>query len=59
MSRERCRSIGAVIGLAIGIGLMYFVFAMQGVLPGAIFGAGGALLGGITGERVHLIRNRK
>ena len=57
MSRERYRSLGAIAGLAIGIVLMNLV-GQSGVLPGAIFGAGGALLGGIIGERVHAMRNR-
>ena len=58
MSRESYRSIGAVIGLVIGFALMKLA-GQSGVMPGAIFGAGGALAGGIIGERVHAKRNGK
>lgn len=58
MSRESYRSIGAIIGLVIGFALMKL--AGQGdIVAGAIFGAGGALSGGIIGERVHAMRNQK
>ncbi|MCS7470460.1 hypothetical protein NZK35_27735 [Stieleria sp. ICT_E10.1] len=56
MSRESYRSVGAIVGLGLGIALM--VMAGQGgVLPGAIFGAGGALAGGILGEKIHAMRH--
>ena len=58
MRRESYRSIGAIIGLAVGFALMKLV-GQSGVMPGAIFGAGGALAGGIAGERVHAMRNGK
>jgi len=58
MRRESYRSIGAIIGLAVGFALMKLV-GQSGVMPGAIFGAGGALAGGIVGERVHAMRNGK
>nr|WP_201724009.1 hypothetical protein [Rhodopirellula sp. SM50] len=58
MSRDSYRSVGAIVGLGLGIALM--VMAGQGgVLPGAIFGAGGALAGGILGEKVHALRQGK
>lgn len=58
MSRENYRSIGAILGLATGLAMMTLV-GQSGVVPGAIFGAGGALAGGILGEQVHSIWNRK
>ncbi|MCA9138575.1 MAG: hypothetical protein KDB00_17510 [Planctomycetales bacterium] len=58
MSRDNYRSIGAITGLALGITLMISL-GKHGVIPGAIFGAGGALAGGVLGERIHGILNRK
>ena len=58
MSRENYRSIGAIMGLVVGI-LLMLGLRQGGVIPGAIFGAGGALIGGILGERVHAIVNGK
>ena len=51
MSEEIYRSVFALIGLALGLGLM-FALGFGGMVPGALFGAGGAVLGGITGERI-------
>lgn len=58
MTRDTCRSIGAIAGLMLGIAAM-LLLGQGGVLPGAIFGAGGALAGGIIGERLHEGSNRK
>ena len=58
MSRESFRSIGAILGLVVGVVLM-LALRQGGVIPGAIFGAGGALAGGILGERFHALVNRK
>ena len=52
MNRDNFRTIGAITGLVIGIGLMLLI-GMAGLVPAALFGAGGAVLGGIIGERVH------
>ncbi len=52
MNKDRCRSIGAIAGLAIGFGLMYLL-GLSGIVPGALFGAGGAVTGGIVGEQIH------
>ncbi|QDV65738.1 MULTISPECIES: hypothetical protein [Crateriforma] len=49
MSRDNYRTVGALLGLALGIGLM-FLLGQDGLVAGAIFGAGGCVLGGITGE---------
>lgn len=48
--RERNRSLGAIIGLSIGLLLMW-ALGLGGVLYGFVFGAGGAVVGGITAER--------
>lgn len=52
MTQDAYRSIGAIAGLAIGLGLM-FAFGFGGMIPGFLFGAGGAVVGGISGEKVH------
>lgn len=52
MNRDNFRTIGAIAGLAIGIGLMT-IMGMRGFVPAALFGASGAVLGGIVGERIH------
>ena len=58
MSRDRFRSVGAILGIGVGLTLMVAV-GPGGVIGGAIYGAGGALAGGILGERVHSIRHGK
>jgi hypothetical protein len=53
--------IGALIGLALGFGLLRLLLRLDlislpgqsDILVGALFGAGGALLGGISGEKIH------
>lgn len=52
MSEQNYRTIGALTGLGIGIGFMY-AMGMSGIVPGAVFGAGGCVCGGIIGENVH------
>jgi len=52
MSRESHRSIGAILGLLIGLGLMV-TLNYGGLVPGFLFGAIGAVVGGITGEQIH------
>jgi hypothetical protein len=51
MSRDNYRTIGAIVGLVLGIGTMYLL-SMSGIVPGALFGAGGCVLGGIVGEQM-------
>lgn len=51
MSEQAYRSIFAILGLAVGLGLM-MLLGLGGMIPGAIFGAGGAVLGGMTGEQI-------
>ena len=58
MTRDRFRSIGALIGLALGI-LIMTALGQSGVLAGAFFGAGGALIGGILGEQIHARQDRE
>ena len=52
MSRDNYRTIGALAGLAMGVTVMYLL-GQSGLVAGAIFGAGGCVLGGITGEKVY------
>lgn len=51
MTEQSYRSIFAILGLAIGLGLMVLL-GFGGMIPGAVFGAGGAVLGGMTGEQI-------
>lgn len=57
MNRDRYRSLGALLGLALGVMLM-LVLTSGGMIPGAVFGAGGAVLGGIGGEQLHAWRQQ-
>ncbi len=57
MSKENCRSIGAIIGLAVGIGAMNLL-GFGGMVNAALYGAGGAVAGGIAGERFHAMKHR-
>ncbi|MBB3208997.1 outer membrane lipoprotein SlyB [Rhodopirellula rubra] len=50
--RDTFRTVGALTGLCVGLSLMWLM-GMGGLIPAAIFGAGGAVIGGLTGERVH------
>lgn len=52
MKRETFRVIGAISGLLIGLMVMYLL-GMGGLVPAAVFGAGGCVLGGISGEQIH------
>lgn len=51
-SREQTyRSIAAITGLVLGL-LVMWLLGLNGMLWGALFGAGGAVAGGMTGERL-------
>ncbi|MEM9643740.1 MAG: hypothetical protein AAF989_02005 [Planctomycetota bacterium] len=52
MTRDNYRTIGAITGLVIGIALM-LLLGQGGLIASAIFGAGGCVLGGVTGEKFH------
>lgn len=51
VARETARSLGAVIGLSLGFLIMWAV-GLSGLVAAFCFGAGGAVLGGMTGERL-------
>lgn len=57
MNRDLYRRIGAISGLVIGILVMRMLVQagafQSGILPMAIFGAGGTVVGGMSGERLH------
>lgn len=53
MTRETYRTIGALIGLTIGlVGTVAIGYGGQ-LIPGAIMGAGGCVLGAVIAERMH------
>jgi hypothetical protein len=51
ISREAGRSLGALTGLAIGFLIMWLA-GFQGLWPAFWFGTGGAVMGGMSGERL-------
>lgn len=51
MSEQAYRSLFAVLGIVFGMTLM-FVLGLRGMIPGAVFGAGGAVIGGMLGEAI-------
>jgi len=51
VARETARSLGAVIGLSLGFLIMWAV-GLSGLVAAFCFGVGGAVLGGMTGERL-------
>jgi outer membrane lipoprotein SlyB len=57
MSEDNYRTICSVLGLVIGLGIM-FASGWGGMIPGAIFGAGGAVAGGIIGEKLFARKHR-
>lgn len=57
MTEDTFRTIGAVTGLILGIGLMMGL-GYTGMVPGAIFGAGGTVAGGMSGEKFYQWRGR-
>lgn len=52
------RLVCLVIGVFIGLFLMRFVFQMSGMIPGAIAGGGGALLGMFIYAVILGLKNR-
>lgn len=56
MTVDGFRSIGAITGLVIGLALMIGL-GYGGMIPGFLFGAGGAVAGGISGEKLYAKRN--
>ncbi|MEM9365719.1 MAG: hypothetical protein AAGD07_06960 [Planctomycetota bacterium] len=52
MNREGYRSVGAIAGLLSGIAMMTWLTS-GGLVIAAVFGAGGAVAGGMLGEQVY------
>ena len=50
MKTDTRRSIGALIGLSLGFTVMW-ALGLGGLVPAFVFGAGGAVAGGMTGEK--------
>lgn len=57
MTEQAYRSLFAILGLFVGLGSMVGL-GFGGIIPGAIFGAGGAVMGGMLGERIARRRGR-
>ena len=57
MTENACRSIGSITGLVLGLTLM-FALGLTGMVAGALFGAGGAVAGGISGEKFYAWQRR-
>ncbi len=58
MGRETSRKLGALVGLAIAVAVMNGL-GFAGVIPLFLFGVGGAVGGGMTGERLSDWRRTK
>ncbi|TWT83144.1 hypothetical protein CA13_46070 [Planctomycetes bacterium CA13] len=58
MNRDNYRSIGAIIGITLGVTVM-FALSFGGLVAGFFFGAGGAVLGGMSGERIFAWRQTR
>ncbi len=58
MTEDTFRTIGAIIGLSAGIGLM-LAMGFSGIVFGALFGAGGCVSGAVTAEKLHAWKNQK
>jgi uncharacterized protein YcfJ len=57
-SKDKYRSAGAIIGLVIGF-LLVYALGRPHIAIQAILGAGGAVLGGMSGESLFAKRNRQ
>jgi outer membrane lipoprotein SlyB len=53
MTRETYRRIGAIAGLTIGLLITIAIGYGGQLIPGAILGAGGCVLGAVIAERMH------
>lgn len=53
MTRETYRRIGAIAGLTIGLIITISIGYGGQLIPGAILGAGGCVLGAVIAERMH------
>ena len=58
MSEDNYRSIGSIVGLAAGIGLMISL-GFAGMVAGAAFGAGGCVAGAIAAEKLFAWHQRR
>lgn len=58
MTEQTYRTIGSLLGLAMGIALM-FLLGLRGIVPSALLGAGGCVAGAITAERLYASNHRR
>ncbi|MEM6779886.1 MAG: hypothetical protein AAF670_19690 [Planctomycetota bacterium] len=52
MTRDNCRSVGAMTGLAALLGVAWALGFVE-MLPMAVAGSAGAVAGGVLGEQWH------
>lgn len=51
--------VGAMVGLSLGLGIMLMVrgaWSLDPMIQGAVFGASGAVAGGIFGEKLYAMK---
>lgn len=58
MTEQTYRTIGSLLGLAMGITLM-MLLGLRGIAYSALFGAGGCVAGAITAERIYASGRRR
>ena len=58
MTEQTYRTIGSLLGLAMGIALM-MLLGLRGTTSSALFGAGGCVAGAITAERIYASSRRR
>ncbi len=51
-NRSAARSVAAILGLVLSLAAMWWL-GLGGLVYGFLFGAGGAVIGGVAGERLH------
>ncbi len=57
MNKDHYRTIGALLGLVAGVGLMRGV-GISGIIPAAVFWAGGCVVGAIAAEKFYAWNQR-
>ena len=58
MSEQHYRSVGSIVGLAVGFGVMK-ALTLSGIVWAALFGAGGCVAGAIAAEKFFAWKQRR